>query len=139
VLEPHKRLIVLKEGEKWERPAIPIPNIINYTREGTDATDSAAGTNQANPVINMFIELQKNPAGISLFNLDNLELIKDIDLDKIANEEATYGLDKEFCKVIQDMSIELYVKRKTEAEALEFVDLLKNSRLAGDNNLNGPC
>ena len=129
-MEPHKRLLVLLQDDKWQPPPLPIPSLMNFSQNlsDTDTTDSAA---QENPVIRMFIELQKNPAGIALFNLENLELIKDINLEKTLSEKSSYGLDKEFCKLVQDMSIELYVKRRNEADALEFVDLLKNHMAVG--------
>lgn len=134
VLEAQKRLIVLKEGEVWQPPPVSIPNFLSYSKDlltgepkdSSDVTDSAAGTGgRGHHTIHMFIELQNNPAALALLNTKNLEVIKDIDLDDILHREGSYGLDKEFCKRIQEMSIELYVKRRTEEEALEFVHLLK--------------
>lgn len=139
-VEAQQRLMVLKEGDSWQAPPTALPNIIKYSKglssnvDSRDSTDSAAAPGPAHHTIHMFIELQNNPAGLALFNLDNLEVIKDIDLDDILNNEATtsYGLDKEFCKRIQDMSIELYVKKRTEADAMEYINLLKEHNFAAN-------
>ena len=132
ILEPQKRLIILKEDESWRPPPVAVPSFLNYCKDITgDATDGAP--EQASPThhtIHMFIQLQNNPAALALLNMNNLELIKDFDLHELMNKEDSYGLDVEFCKRIQDMSIELYVKRKTESEAMEFVELLRENHVA---------
>lgn len=133
-LEAQKRLVVVKEEETWQSAPVPIPNFLNCSKNLTcdvpDAADTTdASSSSAHHTIHMFIDLQNNPAALALMNLDHLELIKDINLDDILNKEDSYGLDKEFCKKIQDMSIELYVKRRTESEAMEYVNLLKETQL----------
>lgn len=132
-VEPQKRLIVLKADESWQPPPTAIPNIFQYAKglSSDDATDGVGDSTDsaAHHTIHMFIELQNNPAAMALLNMENLELIKDIDLDDVLNNEGSYGLDKEFCKRIQDMSIELYVKRRTEADAMEYINLLKEHNI----------
>ncbi|XP_018022038.1 uncharacterized protein LOC108678190 [Hyalella azteca] len=131
-VEAQKRLMVVQEHECWVPAPVPIPNFLSGMQDlpidSSDTTDAAPAV--AHHTIHMFIELQNNPAALALLNLDNLELIKDIDLDEILNSEGSYGLDKEFCKKIQDMSIELYVKRRTESQAMEYIELLKEFQVS---------
>ncbi|KAF2356821.1 CIDE-N domain [Trinorchestia longiramus] len=133
-VEAQKRLMIVRKNERWQPAPVPIPNFLSCSKDLTCDVADTSDTTDAPPsvahhTIHMFIELQNNPAALALLNLDNLELIKDIDLDEILNSEGSYGLDKEFCKKIQDMSIELYVKRRTESEAMEYINLLKESQV----------
>jgi len=114
---PQQRLLTLRGGEGWGPPSLPLQLIMPDILGGSqgDTTDAAMGSSASHA----FQQLQSNPAAIALLSTDQLALLKDFDLDEVD------GLDVELCRTIQDMSIELWVKKKTEEEALEFVELLR--------------
>ena len=143
-IEPHQRLIVLEVGESWKAPPKAIPDVFKYgncqgstenVSSGHEVLRNSHGEGSgvlddgSNHAMHMFTELQSNPAAVALFTLENLEQLVNTDLDDVMSHEESSGLDKDFCRRIQDMSIELYLKRRTETEAMEYINMLKEYKI----------
>jgi len=120
---PHERLVAVVAGGAWQPPPCPVPRVLCVDDDQTDAAHSPH-----EQTIRMFVELQNNPAALAMLSLDNLELIKDFDVDQLLKQQhSKLGLNKQMCKNIQELSIDLYVKRRSDKEAMDFIDLLKSN------------
>lgn len=103
------RLILLSGDEVWKPSPLSVPsNLLLVSDEPDSATDDAQKAR------NLLNAIQDNPASVALLSLSDLEIIKDANL---SSSDSSMKL--------QELCIEFYVKKKKEAEAMEFVDLLK--------------
>lgn len=110
------RLILLSEGEVWKPSPLSVPSNLLLVSDETDGT-----VDDQQKALNLLTALQQNPASVALLSLSDLEIIKDANLN--APELSTQKSDSSV--QLQELCIEFYVKKKQEAEALEFVELLK--------------
>lgn len=115
-IAPDTKLVLLAAGEKWRPSPLSVPSNLLVV---SDETDGAVNEEQkAQALLNA---IQENPASVALLSLSDLEIIKDA---RISTSDSSMQL--------QELCIEFYIKKKKEAEAMEFVDLLKE-RLKGDD------
>lgn len=103
------KLILLSADEVWKPSPLSVPSNLLLV---SDETDSATDDDQK--ARNLLNALQQNPASVALLSLSDLEIIKDANLSSTDSSMQ-----------LQELCIEFYVKKKKEAEAMEFVDLLK--------------
>ncbi|MPC22527.1 Cell death activator CIDE-A [Portunus trituberculatus] len=118
-IPPDTKLILLSGDEVWKPSPLSVPsNLLLVSDEPDSATDDVQ---KARNLINA---IQDNPASVALLSLSDLEIIKD------ANFSSSDSSMK-----LQELCIEFYVKKKKEAEAMEFVDLLKEHLKGNENTL----
>lgn len=103
------KLILLSADEVWKPSPLSVPSNLLLV---SDETDCATDDDQK--ARNLLNALQQNPASVALLSLSDLEIIKDANLSSTDSSMQ-----------LQELCIEFYVKKKKEAEAMEFVDLLK--------------
>ncbi|CAL4098182.1 unnamed protein product [Meganyctiphanes norvegica] len=116
ILKPDMRVILLSGDEVWEPAPLQIPLTLQIA---TDETDGPL--NEKERAVQLFQKLKQNPAVAALFSLTDLEIIKDAEVKDLELQ----SVKKEYAEQIQELCIEFYVKKKEEADALEFVTLLK--------------
>lgn len=117
-IAPDTKLVLLAGGEKWRPSPLSVPSNLLVV---SDETDGAVNEEQkAKSLLNA---IQENPASVALLSLSDLEIIKDARISTGTSDSSMQ---------LQELCIEFYIKKKKEAEAMEFVDLLKE-RLKGDD------
>lgn len=103
------KLILLSADEVWKPSPLSVPSNLLLVSDETDCP-----TDDDQKARNLLNALQQNPASVALLSLSDLEIIKDANLSSTDSSMQ-----------LQELCIEFYVKKKKEAEAMEFVDLLK--------------
>ena len=114
-IPPETKLILLSRDEVWKPSPLSVPSNLLLV---SDELDSAIAEDQK--ARNLLNAIEDNPASVALLSLSDLEIIKDAN---VASANTSTEL--------QELCIEFYLKKKKEAEAMEFVDLLKE-HLKGD-------
>ncbi|KAG0703827.1 Cell death activator CIDE-A [Chionoecetes opilio] len=103
------KLILLSGDEVWKPSPLSVPSNLLFVSDEPDCA-----TDEHQKAHNLLNTIQDNPASVALLSLSDLEIIKDANISTSDSSEK-----------LQELCIEFYVKKKKEAEAMEFVDLLK--------------
>lgn len=117
-IAPDTKVVLLAKGEKWRPPPLSVPNNLLVVSDETDGAE-----NEEQKAQDLLNAIQKNPASVALLSLSDLEIIKDA---RISTDKSDSSMQ------LQELCIEFYIKKKKVAEAMEFVDLLKE-RFKGDD------
>lgn len=117
VLKDQTRLILLQPSEVWQPQPVWPPDIGHCKFDLVDGFSSGEKVTSEK----LFMKLQQNPAIMVLLSLQEMEIIKDTDVDLI---DGKY-INKEMAKELQDKCVEIYLMKKKETEALEVIDLIK--------------
>ncbi|XP_076061261.1 uncharacterized protein LOC143036985 isoform X2 [Oratosquilla oratoria] len=115
-LKPDSRVIFLALDQEWQPEAVRIPKL-----KLKDTVDGP-GSTEAETAQSLLTAIKENPTCIALLSLADLEIVKDAD---VSAPEISSVMQTEDAKEIQKMCVEFYVQRRREADALEFVELLK--------------
>ena len=132
---PHTRLILLNDGEIWHPPMLPFP--IKCTAKPTapasppkvvinneDMTDGEIEVSETKRAEQLFAELFTNPASIALLELSDIEVIKDADVYSLVTT-----INRDWALQVQELCTSYYIQKKSEHDALEFINLLKDKSI----------